>query len=84
MLAKALQTEIIFKNGIAPRKPDMDQDNDKHPNPSHIGGLTKEEGRMLCQAKENLLQAQEALRLAQRTYDALASLRPLRIIPSRR
>ncbi|MGH1444916.1 MAG: hypothetical protein ACRBBO_02610 [Cognatishimia sp.] len=84
MLAKALQTEIISENGIAPRTLDMAQEDDTQPTSKRSEPLAKEDELMLCQAKENLLQAQKALRLAQEAYDALASLRPQKIIASRR
>lgn len=84
MLAKALQTEIIFKTRITVKEPDMDRLSEAHTNASCLGAPNEKDHPMLRQAKESLLQAKEALRLAQEAYDVLASLHPPKIITSRR
>lgn len=83
-MAKALQTEIIFKNRITAKEPDMDRFDEAHTNASYLGALNEKDDPMLRHAKDNLLRAKEALRLAQEAYDALASLHSLKLIPSRR
>lgn len=84
MLAKALQTEIILKNRITAKEPDMDRFDEARTNASYLGALNENDDPMLRHAKDNLLQAKKALRLAQEAYDALASLPPPKLITSRR